>query len=214
MRTVHLVFGPKTRIVPVRVEGGRVNGDIIVRKIKPGEHLLGTIGHYQGKLTPTNAKKILGGQIETIETARMFQIIIPEMIDINDRVGIMETEGTVGLFKQVMGGYKITGHNSDILQTVLANPAKKSLALTFVSLLDAREFAKRLSALTGRKFRVQEDKEWEAAKGQLSGEYWTWTATKYGTKTFLLRNLLSNFFIHDYPDIRKENYAIRLVEDR
>jgi hypothetical protein len=49
--------------------------------------------------------------------------------------------------------------------------------------LDAREFAKRLSNLTGRKFRVQTEKDWLAARDRLSGKNWTWTETKYSDET-------------------------------
>lgn len=90
-----------------------------------------------------------------IDGLRMPQITIPEMFDVNDNVRIIRPEVTVGLFKRVIEGCEITGHNAKKLRSILADPARESEALTYVSLLDARKFAERLGSLTDRKFRVQ-----------------------------------------------------------
>jgi hypothetical protein len=141
-------------------------------------------------------------------------VIIPEMIDIpgmHDK-SIMKDEVTVKLFKQVMEGYAITGNNADALKAILCDPSQEDNSLTYVSLFDAREFAKRLSNLTGRKFRVQTEKEWLKVKDQLSGNNWTWTETKIeGGNLFVLRRG-DDGARGSGPGYRYNNHAIRLVE--
>jgi hypothetical protein len=142
------------------------------------------------------------------------QIAIPEMVSIYPKLSIMRTEITVGLFKQVMEGYEITGHNADQLKAVLADASKAGHALTYVSLLDAEEFAKRLSAQTGRNFRVQTEDEWLKAGGQLSGSNWTWTETPYsGLTYYVLRHLNFDDRLNNDPELRYRDFAVRLVED-
>ena len=153
----------------------------------------------------------LGFKVDSLRTP---QIIIPKMIEISDKISIMKDEVTVGLFKQVMDGYEITGHNAEELQAVLADSSQAGKALTYVSLLDSREFAKRLSDLTGRKFRIQTEEEWLTARDRLSGDNWTWTEPKYGESTFVLRHLSLVFRISDYPGPRYSSFAFRLVEER
>lgn len=148
---------------------------------------------------------------------KVTQIEIPEMIDIPESTAkIMKRGVTVGLFKQVMQGYEITGHNADELQAILDNPSQAGNALTFVSLLDAREFAKRLSEQTGRKFRVPTDAELLQAKEQLSGDNWTWTETEMdnGSGIYFLRPLDSAFQYNLNPEFRSDYNAVRLVEDK
>ena len=148
-----------------------------------------------------------------VATPRHSQIEIPEMIRLSDEVSIMKGEVTVGLFKQVMKGYEITGDKAEQLKGHLAKPAKAGAALVFVSLHDAREFAKRLSELTGRKFRVQTEDEWEQGKAQLSGDNWTWTSDEIESSgKFVLRNIRSADPGGNYPEFRFPNSAIRLVE--
>ncbi|MDD5382435.1 MAG: SUMF1/EgtB/PvdO family nonheme iron enzyme [Candidatus Margulisbacteria bacterium] len=137
----------------------------------------------------------------------------PEMIALSDKLSIMKGEVTVGLFRQVMQGYEITGRNADDLQAILADPSNADNALNFVSLLDGREFARRLSDLTGRKFRVQTEGEWEQAREKLSGDNWTWTETKFNDQTFVLRRLGNDGRINFYPEGRFDYIAVRLVED-
>lgn len=213
MRTVNLVFGPKTRVVPVRAAEGRVTREIIGRAIKTGESLLGVIGHSRGVLTPGKANQILSQRFDVISASRGLAIEVPEMLNLSDKLSIMMGEATVGLFKQVMAGYEITGHNADRLKAILADPKQAGNALTYVSLNDAREFAKRLSDLTGRKFRVQTEAEWLQAKDKLTGANHTWTETSYSDNTFVLRRLGIDFRYVIIPVSRYSNGAVRLVED-
>ncbi len=81
-----------------------------------------------------------------------------------------------------------------------------------MSLLDAREFASRLSEQTGRKYRVQTEAEWKQARDQLSGNNWTWTENKYGEGTFVLRHLNNDNRNNNNPENRYNNNAVRLVE--
>ena len=141
-------------------------------------------------------------------------IEIPEMIDISDKVSIMRGEVTVKLFKQVMGDYTPTGHNADKLIAILDDPSKEGEILTYVSLLDGREVAKRLSALTGRKFRVQKETNFLQALAHLLGNNWTWTETKYDENTFVLRYKYCDSRFSNNPENRCGSYALRLVEDK
>ncbi len=146
--------------------------------------------------------------------ARENRIELPEMIALSDKLSIMKGEVRVGLFKQVMEGYEITGHNAGELRTILDDPSKAGDALTYVNMFDAREFAKRLSDLTGRKFRVQTEEEWQTARDRLSGNNWTWTETKYDNERFVLRRLDRDCRdYYSYPEGRYFNVAVRLVED-
>ncbi|MFA6170291.1 MAG: hypothetical protein WCW67_07680 [Candidatus Margulisiibacteriota bacterium] len=86
------------------------------------------------------------------------QLALPEMFDVSDQLRIMTSAVTVGLFKQVMEGYLIVGQNAALLRAELSEPAKAANRLV-ANLLDAREFAKRLSELTGRRFRVPTNQE-------------------------------------------------------
>ncbi|MBI5700452.1 SUMF1/EgtB/PvdO family nonheme iron enzyme [Candidatus Saganbacteria bacterium] len=141
------------------------------------------------------------------------QIALPEMIALSQKLSIMKPEVTVGLFKQVMKGYEIIGHNADKLKALIDEPKAAETALTYVRLLDAREFAKWLSAQTGRKFRVQTENEWSKARDQLSGNNWTWTETKYSGDTYVLRHLGSDYRDFNGPEDRCSSDAVRLVED-
>lgn len=153
------------------------------------------------------------GPGSVLAAVRAKGIKIPEMVVLSDKVSIMEGEVTVGLFRQVMEGYEITGHNAEELKAILADPSRGGEALTYVSLLDAREFASRLSDLTGRKFRVQTEEEWESARDSLSGDHWTWTETKNDQSTFVLRRLDYDNRRNFNPENRYSDHAVRLVED-
>ncbi|MBU0687842.1 MAG: hypothetical protein KKB81_08390 [Candidatus Margulisbacteria bacterium] len=145
---------------------------------------------------------------------------ISEMVAIPGMPGIsiMKGEGTVGLFRQVMGRYEITGHNAAKLVGILADAAKIDAPLTYVSLNDSRALAEELNRLQipGRGvFSVQTEAEWLAARDMLSGNNWTSTETPYSDQTFILRFLehavrTSNIL----PDQRYPNLALRLVEKR
>ncbi|MBI5700289.1 hypothetical protein HZC34_00370 [Candidatus Saganbacteria bacterium] len=113
-----------------------------------------------------------------------------------------------------MEGCKFVGHNAAQLKAVLDNPSKAGDALTYVSLLDSRKFAERLSAQTGRTFMVQTEDEWLKAKNKLSGNNWTWTESKYFDDTYVLRHLFNYNRNNRNPEDRYDNDAVRLVEDR
>ena len=148
--------------------------------------------------------------------AGVLQIQLPEMIAISPSLGIMRDEVTVGLFRQVMQEYTFEGHNADKLQAILNGNSGADNALTYVNLFDAGMFAKQLSSLTYRQFRVQTEDEWLMARDRLSGSNWTWTETQYSGSSYVLYVLrcLSNADRSDnYPGLRCNNNAVRLVED-
>lgn len=148
-----------------------------------------------------------------------------KMIDIPGMPGrrIMKDELLTGLFQWVMVGYKPEGYNASELRRTLANPSQARDALVVVSYNDAVEFVERLNILSGRRFRVQTNAEWEQARDQLSGENWTWTATTNEKGQNVIRRLINpvphlgntSNFDHAYsaPGIRNLNIALRLVED-
>ena len=216
MQRVNLVFGPKTRVVPVRVEGCKVYGDVISRESKLGEQIRGVIGHYRGKLTPRIADQILRGRIDLNQEKRSFRKTKPPvMIDVSNKYAIMKGEVTVGLFRWVMEGYEPTGPDADKVRVILADQTQNNVALTHVNLLEAREFAKRLSEQTGRKFRVPTEGEWEFAKNQLQlkGGNCTWTESQESRKGYVVCRLLyGKDIVH--PRVRYHRMAIRLVEDK
>jgi hypothetical protein len=159
-------------------------------------------------------EEILTSEIKRITKDDIEQQI--EMIDIPDSCSrMMKREATVGLFKSVMKGYKITGFNADILTAILADPVNETEVLTYVSLYDARKFAKRLKELTGRKFRVQTEAEWKSVRDRLSGNKWTWTETKDQQGLVILCNPGQKNVrqVVNRLSSRYRNYAIRLVED-
>jgi formylglycine-generating enzyme required for sulfatase activity len=112
-----------------------------------------------------------------------------------------------------MEGYQIAGHNADALKRVLDGAAPADQPLNYVSKLDGEEFARRLSTQTGRRFRIQTDPEWEAARHLLTVNLWTWTETKYSGNTFVLR--LPGFDYRNLvnPEYRYHYGGLRLVED-
>lgn len=141
--------------------------------------------------------------------------LLPALHAVSDKLSIMKTAVTVDLFKLAMGGYKFTGHGADKLKAVLADPARTQTPQNYVSLLDAREFAKRLSALTGRRFRVQTEAEWMASKEKLMAKQYNWVEeanSGYGNVVF--RSLSFIYQEHFDPARRYPNVAIRLVEER
>jgi len=159
------------------------------------------------------------------------QIEIPEMIAVPCTPSkITKGEIPVGLFKQVMQGYEITGDDAGKLRAMLADPKRENDALIHASLFDAREFAKRLSDLTGRKFRVPTRYEWAAVCNKLDArdkgrkeywDHWTWTETqsKDHPGRYVLCRLDVQFRSDTrdtayFPEARFGNFAIRLVEDK
>jgi len=152
----------------------------------------------------------MAAEIDTLSQAadaRQLQEEIPEMIPFSDNVDIMAKTITVGLFKQVMQGYRIFGPNADKLRSTLDDPSRAVERLECASLLDAREFAKRLSDLTGRKFRVPTEAERRAILNSFD-QIWS------ETKKEIVRHGWSGEEIHCYPDQRGYRLHIRLVEDR
>ncbi|MDD5593342.1 MAG: SUMF1/EgtB/PvdO family nonheme iron enzyme [Candidatus Margulisbacteria bacterium] len=160
--------------------------------------------------------------ISTAAPASQPKIVIPEMIDMGN-YRIMKGEVTVGLFKQVMQGYTfIIGGNVSKFSALLDDPSQESKALTYVTLSEAIEFAKRLSDLTGRRFRLQTEEEWLQAKDRLSGDNRTWTTTTETDETdggsgiesfYVLCSLRDGRSFSNISDHRRSDKAIRLVED-
>ncbi len=190
--------------------------------IRPDEDIERTVARLRRAGVPGSVRSLRellaagaqGTEFKEYFAARpMPEISMPEMVQVSDKLAIMKKELTVGLFKQVMEGYEITGHNADKLKAILADTRKEDNALTYVNLLDAREFAKRLSNLTGRKFRVQTEAEWLAARDKLSGNYWTWTETKYDNNTCVLRHLRNVNRGSNFLENRYGVYSVRFVED-
>jgi len=142
---------------------------------------------------------------------------LPRMIDLSKTTRIMESEVTVGLFRQVMQGYKIYGREADLMEKNLANPTNLNEAVTNVSIVDSREFARRLSKQTNRSFRVQTEQEWEQARGDLLGDLYTWTENEISKNyrnelIFIKRRVNSKFRDQGHPESRHTNTGIRLVE--
>ncbi len=167
---------------------------------------------------------------------RVASIQIPDMVDIPGMANkkIMMGEVSIDLFRRVMEGCDISGNNAELFRMILDKPAEENKALYYASLFDARNFANRLSSLTGRSFRVQTEGEWEAARPLLTGNNWTWTETP-DRKTFMFR-LVYGYFdwpwaktpcYQDFvlrrtmfdgrssfnPELRVLDRAIRLVEE-
>lgn len=149
-------------------------------------------------------------------------MIVPEMIVVpGSSSRIMRREVSLGLFNQVMKGYKpATGPYQERLKTLLAvtlNARSFSIPMTYVSLSDAREFAYRLGQQTGRHFGVPADEEWVAARNQLVGgnRTWVYTNEEDGHETYSLLSGVtgnSSSLINVSPDHRDDMSAIRLVE--
>ncbi len=173
-------------------------------------------------ITEDNRLYILGEKqniqrMQGFDISKISQIKIPEMIDISEKLRIMKGELTVSQFRQFVEetGYKIEGYEAEELEALLESAdAKDGNALTFLNLFDGRAYAKWLSERTGRKFRVQTEKEWLAAKDRLSGDNWTWTETKHSEATFVLRHLVDGVGRNSSkPEYRYRSGAVRLVED-
>ena len=145
---------------------------------------------------------------------------LPVMVDISPTHSIMRSEVTAGLFKMVMKGYVFKGPGAKELLAQLNDPQAANSAIHHVSFLDAQEFAKRLSAQTGRKFFVPTEGEFFKAKGRMTGRFWTWMtnvvitdATK--TKLNVLRCVDPKRCHEAFePDYRCPFGTIRLVEER
>jgi hypothetical protein len=215
---VHLVFGPKTRVVPVMAPGGAANVKLISAHKLAGEHFLGAIGHFPTELSPATARQILAmrGANERLLSGE-FEIPAPKMIEIPSMAGkkIMKDEVTVGLFKEVMAGYKINGSRADELRAILADPSKSNDPVTPVSLFDAQAFAREYGRLRGGQFRVPTDEEVLAAIDMLRGPNRGWTEMRKHDGTYLLRELGGNSMALSYarPEERPFNSAFRLIED-
>ena len=169
--SVHLVFGPKTRVV--QLKGGMPGINDAVRSN-----------------------------------------LMPEMTKVSKSLAIMEGGLTVKLFKQVMKGYEITGHNADELNAILADTSKNALTYVgYVSRYDTQEFAKRLSKQTGRKFMILTEEKWRQALDQLSKNNRTCAKTKISFRSNVPTNLpYFDYRSHFYPDYRYAISAVRLAE--
>lgn len=221
IRRVTLVFGPKTRVVLLRADAGRVNREIIGREMKPGERLLGVIGHYPGKLTPANVSKILRMRVDAVAIAGGAKIAIPEMINVpGSSFSVMKGVVAGGqLAALVKTGYEIKGRGSATLKRIIADESNAGKGIGYMSLLAGRALAAELNRQNpGRKFRVPFNSELitlnEQVGEQLSDrEFWIWTETEDRGYLFVLRHLLEICRFNDYRAIHYSRNAVRLVED-
>lgn len=75
----------------------------------------------------------------------------------------------VGLFSWVMAGYEFSDHQgTGSLRDILADPSQAAQPVV-VSVFDGKEFAQRLSGLTGRNFRLPTNDEGDMVKELLKG---------------------------------------------
>lgn len=141
-------------------------------------------------------------------------IIIPEMGTLTPKLSIMRGEVPAGLFRQVMQGYEIRGQNGKELLALLNDPEQADKPIRFVSLQDARIFARNLSLQTGRNFRVQSETDFFQATHLLSGELGTWTETETipGKEIYFICLRERSFLNHSLPHVRYSYVGIRLVE--
>lgn len=188
----------------------RVWGSVSQRTIVPGGNI--------NSGDPSKMRPMMAGDtrpLQELVALRGSQIQFSQMVDIPGMPGkrIMPPEVTVGLFRQAMEGHEFSGHNAKKLIDILANTALAGQPLNYVSKLDGEAFARRLSQQTNRRFRVQTEAEWEAARDLLKGNLWTWTDTLYSEGYFVLRHLDSADRNSSYPGNRFNDGGLRLVED-
>lgn len=80
-----------------------------------------------------------------------------EWIDLPSGGRIMKGPASVELFNEVMGEYTPEGSRADLLAKILADPRQTLNIMFLVSLIEALDFANRLSVLTmqlGRQYRI------------------------------------------------------------
>jgi hypothetical protein len=127
LQKVNLVFGggkTRVRVVPVRVKDGQVTNETIGRQMKPGEKLLGVIGHFQVKLTAAKARKIMSGRIALAEVAKQAAPLdLGLLFDPKSNMVAMAGEVTVGQMRQFIEetGYKPKGHNAGGFNRLIKN---------------------------------------------------------------------------------------------
>lgn len=230
VRKVHLVYGPQTRVVPVRVPGGKVSNEMVALNMLEGERFMGAIGHHSffRDLTPARAEEILQKRAQ-IRSFFAPELEISEMVEISGSVRVMKAELSVFTFSRAMGsltgGYVIYASGTkenEILKSILDDPKAQNDALTWVNLWDALAVAQRLRELKGRKFKVPTIREMEAAGDRLSGENATWTISTGMGRPALWKVMgerdgvegLHGFVVDtENSTDRLENFAIRLAED-
>ncbi len=209
MQRVNLVFcGLKTRVVPVRIEGGMFTSGIIDRELKPGESLLGVIEKFKGNLMPAKADRILRAQIA-------LAIEHPETIEVPGmKIRVMRYELTDRQFGQVVPAGEITGQDADKLIKRINQPT--GAALTYLSDKDQARYIEDMERKTGVKYRPLTEEELDnlpiEVKNQLIGENYFRVMTKTGN--LVLRHLLLGNRGISYPGSRDYNVVARLVVGR
>lgn len=131
-------------------------------------------------------------------------------------IRIMKGEVTTDQFRQFVDSakYAITGDKANLLVSTLPG---QTITAIYLNLNDGRAYAKWLSEMTGRSFRLPTEKEWLDAAAtigsKLSGSKWEWTETPVEKRSFALRCLhIENR--HTQPSwFRDYIIAVRLVED-
>ncbi|MFC1568101.1 hypothetical protein ACFL37_00195 [Candidatus Margulisiibacteriota bacterium] len=203
------------RIIDARLARFARNGlkgkDALGRLIRPGNIATGFGRNYRE--TTQTIREIT----ETITGSIVSDVKQAEMLYLSDKVAIMKGLVSVELFKQVMEGYEFRGDDAPKLKAVLTHPEKAGEAVTWASILDAFEFAKRMSQRTGRKFRLPTEAEKKKAD-KLSIGY-----DGYHALNNTWSDAVSRFFIkgdarlerdEDLVNWRFSHTAIRLVEDK
>ncbi len=147
------------------------------------------------------------------------QFKLPNFVDIPGTKGvrIMQKEVSVGLFSAVMLSivkYKIEGHNADKLIQLIKDPIFENKPITNVSFKDAKEFAFRMSVLTGRDFRLPTNLELILAKSLFKTKNFLLSLknkTDNSNMIFVLSPKLDarGFFVESY---REPNVSFVLVE--
>ncbi|MFA5104924.1 MAG: hypothetical protein WC527_07095 [Candidatus Margulisiibacteriota bacterium] len=108
-------------------------------------------------------RELTAPQIELTKWLSMEDILVPEVISVPGMpLAVMRGLVTAGQFLQFTedADYVIEGDEAEVLKAVLANTSNSDKYLGYLGLFDAREYAKWLSARTGRTFRVPFDDEW------------------------------------------------------
>jgi hypothetical protein len=147
---------------------------------------------FNGDPSRIRAKEDWAKMAQTAAARGANLIDLPALIALSPKLSIMNCEVSERLFKQVMAGCAIDGHNAQYLQAVFeTEPKDEGAPITPINLFDARRFAKRLSTYTGEKYRLPTKEEWEAAEVLLlkDSSNWAnrdWTSTSLDSgKTYI-----------------------------
>jgi hypothetical protein len=214
MAQVYLVLsGEKTRVVRIQVKKGRIGGEEIGRHVKSGEKVLGVIGHVKGPLAPLEAEWLIRqrADINALALAHEIDRLLPEMIPLSGNLSIMKTGISVALFGRLVKEEEINGSNDALIKEIMGNPQAQTNILNCISGQDAGMLAKKLNALTNRKFRLPTKDELLLAINQLSEASWIWIDAEEGRDNMMHVNYGSRL---SSPDVRGYNRSVVFVEEK